>query len=107
MLHLFLYGYLGIGFVFASTVLYALRNVPASVFVIIRDGLNVTLFWPYIAQMQYASYKKMVSQYKDAAKYREEYKKDPEAFKQNTSDALKKLMDLLEKKNDKDKTNWN
>lgn len=106
MLHLFLYVYLGIGFVFASIMLYMLKDVPASVFVIIRDGINITLFYPYILQLQYASWKKMSIQYKEAAKHKAEYEKDPEAYKQSTTDALKKLVDLLEKKDD-DKTNWN
>ncbi len=90
-----LYVYLAIGLVYSTTMLYMMRNIPASFLVMVRDGINCTLFWPYISQLQWDALKRAKRAHAQLAKFDADFAKDPEAFKQETLKAVKKLEDLI------------
>ena len=89
--------YLSVGLLYSLTGLWLLRAAPGSFWAVLRDCINFTLFYPYLMQLQWARFKLEAKRASELTKYKAQFEQNPEAFKQDTVNALKKLMDELDK----------
>jgi hypothetical protein len=88
--------YLAIGFLYMSTGLFLTRNMKTTVFRTVVDAVNFWLFWPYLVQVQLQMMRRALIERAQMQKFEEEYNANPEKFKQDTLDMLKKALDDAE-----------
>lgn len=99
--------YLGFGVIYSGVCLWMLRDIPASFAILVRDAINCALFYPYILQLQWASFKRTSAQAEQFAKLSAEYKANPEKFQQQTFETLDTLKKMLKETAEKEKTGTN